>query len=46
MDRVSNPTGLVGSAYVYALLFKALHRKSTERRSSGDGQNDLAPPAP
>lgn len=45
MDRVRNPTGLGGSAYVYALLFKALQRTSTERGISGDKQNDLAPPA-
>jgi GTP-binding protein EngB required for normal cell division len=43
MDRVSNPTGLVGAAYAYALLFKAWQHKFAARGGSSDGQTELTP---
>jgi hypothetical protein len=44
MERVSHPTGLVGAAYAYALLFRAWQHKFAERRASSDGQTELTPP--
>ncbi len=43
VDRVSNPTGLVGAAYAYALLFKAWQHKFAGRGASSDGQTELTP---
>jgi GTP-binding protein EngB required for normal cell division len=44
LDRVCNPTGLVGAAYAYALLFKAWQHKFAARGASSDGQTELTPP--